>query len=187
MFPILILRVLPCSFLSSGFSTTCLHQLLPPKCRSSCGSHMPSAHLGTACHGCSVAQPATHTANPCVPACCRAGHPSSQWDSCLAEHLQRPGKCNGLADPASVSEAASQTPVFGSKLWKRQQVSQFWHCRAFTALLLKWAEKTLPLQGPLRFHSGPNPSQPGRVWGADPLRKKLKGQSNWGSRGKQNP
>lgn len=108
MFPILILRVLPCSFLSSGFSTTCLHKLLPPKCRSSCGSHMPSAHLGTACHGCSVAQPATHTANPCVPACCRAGHPSSQWDSCLAERLQRPGKCNGLADPASVSEAASQ-------------------------------------------------------------------------------
>lgn len=33
--------------------------------------------------------------------------------------------CSGLADPASVSEAATQTPIFGSKLWKRQQGFQF--------------------------------------------------------------
>lgn len=173
MFPILIIRMLLCSHLSSGFITTSLHQLLPPKCRSHCGSHMPSAHLGRAWHGCSVAQPAMHIAvQTCVPllAAGLGAHNLSGihvWvNTCGGMG------CNGLADPASVSEAATQTPIFGSKLWKRQQVFQFRWCHAFTALLLKWAEKTLPLQGPLRFHGGPNPSRPGRAWGADPLMNK---------------
>lgn len=84
---------------------------------------MPSAHLGRAWHGFSVAQPVMHTSvQTCVPLLAAGLGTHSLSGIQVWVNTCRVMGCNGLADPASVSEELPRLQSWGVSFGK---VSRF--------------------------------------------------------------